>query len=161
MLVHDEKRDIMKLAEALIERAELQRKNIQLLNRIKGNAMIQEGDTPAENPSNLIAEYEQNMERLLLLIRKINATNNRTPFDENENLSDAIARRDSLKSKIGTYRSICESAMIRPERYSSTEIKFVRCIDVKQLQDTINQLSKQYRELDTKLQGMNWTIDLI
>lgn len=51
--------------------------------------------------------------------------------------------------------------MIRPERYSSTEIKFVRCIDAKQLQDTINQLSKQYRELDTKLQGINWTIDLL
>ncbi len=161
MLVYDRERDIMKLAEALIERAELQRKNIQLFNRIKSNTMVQEGDTPAENPNDLMVEYEQNMERLLFLIQKINATNNRIPFDEKGSVSDAIARRDSLKSKIGIYRSIYESAMIRPERYSSTEIKFVRCIDAKQLQDTINQLSKQYRELDTKLQGINWTIDLL
>ncbi len=155
------KEDMMKLAEALIERAELQRKNIQLFNRIKSNTMIQEGDTPAENPRDLIAEYEENMERLLFLIRKINATNNATPFDENGNVADAIARRDSLKAKIGIYRAIYESAMIRPERYSSTEIKFVRCIDAKELQNTIHQLSKQYRELDTKLQGINWTIDLV
>ena len=59
----------MKLAEALIERAELQRKNIQLFNRIKSNTMVQEGDTPAENPNDIMVEYEQNMERLLFLIQ--------------------------------------------------------------------------------------------
>ena len=151
----------MKLSEALIERAELQRKNAQLFSRIKNNTMVQEGDTPAENPQDLITEYEENMERLLFLIRKINATNNATPFDNDGNVADAIARRDNLKAKIELYRSVYESAMIRPQRYSPTEVKFVRCVDAKELQNIINKLSKQYREMDTKLQGINWTTDLI
>ncbi len=32
---------------------------------------------------------------------------------------------------------------------------------VDQLQREINKYSKEYRELDTKLQGLNWTIDLM
>ena len=106
----------MKLAEALIERAELQKKNAQLFNRITSNVMVQEG---------------------------------------------GIAERDNLKSKISVYRSIYEAATIKQERYNANEIKFVRCIDAKALQYTINQLSKEYREIDTKLQGLNWTVDFI
>ena len=34
----------MKLAEALIERAELQKENAKLLERIKDNTMVQDGD---------------------------------------------------------------------------------------------------------------------
>ena len=65
----------MKLAEALIERAELQRKNAELLKRINDNVLVQEGDDPAEQPEELMAEYEKNRERLLFLVRRINATN--------------------------------------------------------------------------------------
>ena len=74
----------MKLAEALIERAELQKKNAQLYQRIERNALVQEGDAPAEEPAELMAEYEGNMERLLLLIRRINATNSVAPFGQGE-----------------------------------------------------------------------------
>jgi len=150
----------MKLAEALIERAELQKKNAQLLSRITSNVMVQEGDTPAEQPEELIAEYEQNMKRLLFLVQNINKTNDTIPF-ENGTIADAIAQRDNLKSKISVYRSIYEAATIKQERYNANEIKFVRCIDAKALQHTINQLSKEYREIDTKLQGLNWTVDFI
>ncbi len=150
----------MKLAEALIERAEIQKRNAQLFNRITSNVMVQEGDIPAEEPEELIAEYEENMKRLLFLVQKINKTNDTIPF-ENGTISDAIAQRDNLKAKIGIYRSIYEAATIRQERYNVKEIKFVRCIDVKALQHNINELSKKYRQLDTKLQGLNWTVDLI
>ena len=117
----------MKLAEALIERAELQRKNAELLKRINDNVLVQEGDDPAEQPEELMAEYEKNRERLLFLVRRINATNQ----------------------------------AIRVDRYSQKEVRYVRCIDPKELQAVIDRLSKEYRELDTKLQGINWTVDLL
>lgn len=151
----------MKLAEALIERAELQKKNAQLFSRITSNTMVQEGDSPAEKPEELIAEYEKNMEQLLFLVQKINETNHLTPFEGHGNVASAIAYRDNLKAKIGVYRSIYESATIKPERYSQKEVKFVRCIDARELQVKINQLSKEYRSLDTKLQGINWTVELV
>ncbi len=151
----------MKLAEALIERAELQKQNGELVKRISDNVLIQEGDEPAENPEELIAQYEKNRDRLLYLMRHINLTNQTIPFDEEGSLADAIIRRDNLKAKIGTYRSICASANIRVNRYSQKEVRYVRCIDTKKLQTLIDSLSKEYRELDTRLQGINWTVDLI
>ena len=52
---------IMKLAEALIERAEIQKENAQLLSRMTSNVIVQEGDAPIEQPQELIAEYEKNI----------------------------------------------------------------------------------------------------
>lgn len=150
----------MKLAEALIERAELQRKNAQLLGRITNNTMVQQGDVPAEQPQELLAEYEGNMRRLQLLIQQINRTNSATAFDEAQSITDAIAQRDCLGARIRAYRAVYESATIRQERCSGREVKFVRCIDVGRLQADIDRLSKQYRELDTRLQALNWTVEL-
>ena len=101
------------------------------------------------------------MERFLELVKRINLTNSKTSFDGEMNIADAIAYRDYLGAKIGSYRDIYESATIRLDRYNRTEIKFVRCIDSGELQGKINTLSKEYRELDTKLQGLNWTIELL
>jgi hypothetical protein len=151
----------MKLAEALIERAEIQKKNWQLISRIKDNTKVQEGDAPSEKPEELIAEYEENMDRFLDLVQRINDTNSKTPFDEGKCIADAIALRDCLGAKIRAYRDFYESAAIRQDRYNRTEIKFVHCIDPKELQNQVNRLSKEYREIDTKLQGLNWTVDLM
>ena len=151
----------MKLAEALIERAELQKKNAQLIERITSNTKVQEGDKPAEEPDVLIEEYESNMKHLESLIKKINETNGKTFLDGKETITDAIARRDCIGAKINAYRMFYDSATIRHDRYSQKEVKFIRCIDAKNLQDRINQLSKEYRELDTKLQGVNWLTELL
>ena len=94
----------MKLAEALIERAELQKQNAQLVDRIKKNAKVQEGDSPAENPADLIEQYNQNMTRFYELVTAINKTNNATSFDEILTVTDAIAKRDALVTKIKAYR---------------------------------------------------------
>ena len=151
----------MKLAEALIERAEIQKENAKLLSRIKDNAMVQEGDSPAENPEDLIPEYDKNMERLLFLTQRINETNSKTPFDDKMNVAEAIALRDCLGAKNRAYREIYSNATIKPDRYSQKEVRFVRCVDIKDLQTQIDKFSKEYRELDTKIQGINWTIDLL
>ena len=151
----------MKLAEALIERAELQRKNGELVKRISDNLLVQEGDKPAEDPKALLAQYEKNRDRLLYLMRHINLTNQTVPFDEEGSLADAIIRRDNLKNKIATYRSICASGNVRIDRYSPKEVRYVRTLDTPALQAQVDSLSKQYRQLDTRLQGINWTVDLV
>jgi len=153
----------MKLAEALIERSELQKINGQIIKRIQDNAKVQEGDTPGENPEELITVYEKNMVRLLYLVQRINETNNKTSFDNNMNISDAIAMRDCIGQKIRSYRIFYEASAIKQDRYyaSKQEIKFIRVLDIRNIQGKINELSKEYRELDTKLQGINWNVDLL
>jgi hypothetical protein len=149
----------MKLAEALIERADLQRQTAQMRNRLALNAKVQEGETPAEDANVLLSQYDEAMDALEALIIRINRANATAAF-ENGTLTDAIARRDCLRSKINTYRELYEAAAIRQERYSRSEVKFVRCIDTAVLQDKIDAMSKAYRQLDTKIQEMNWTVEL-
>ena len=66
-----------------------------------------------------------------------------------------------LGKKISILKEIAEEATVKVNRYSQTEIKIFSAMKVDQLQREINKYSKEYRELDTKLQGLNWTIDLM
>ena len=151
----------MKLAEALILRADLQKKIEQLKHRLRNNVMVQEGDKPSEDPETLLQEFEACQFELTNLIKRINKTNNKTMFNEDWTLVDALTERDGLWERRLVLSHIAEEASIKQDRYSKTEIKYVSTINVGQLQKEVDRLSKEYRELDTRIQGLNWTIDLI
>lgn len=151
----------MKLAEALILRADLQKRIEQLKNRIKNNTMVQEGDSPNENPEELLDELEMCIGELTDIIKRINRTNSQTMFDEDMTIADALAERDGIWEQRLALSHIVENGSIRYDRYTRTEVKFISTIDVSKLQKKVDQLSKEYRELDTKIQGLNWTVDLI
>src|SRR5437868_15491169 len=70
----------MKLAEALILRADCQKRIAQLKARLLVNAKVQEGDAPAGTPQELIAELDRVSTELLSLIKRINRTNSATAF---------------------------------------------------------------------------------
>ena len=150
----------MKLAEALINRSDLNSKIQQVLNRMNQNAKIQEGDEPSEDVSKLISLYESLMDELEKLIIRINKTNHQTMLDD-ISLADAITKRDNIKSQISSYQKLYEFASYQQNRYTQQEIKYIRCIDINQLQNKIDDLSKKYRQLDTKMQSLNWTVDLL
>lgn len=151
----------MKLAEALILRADLQKRLEQTKNRIRNNILVQEGDFPSENPQELLKEFYNLRDELTALIKQINYTNNVSLFTKELSLSDALVERDALLDKRSTLSAIASEASVRQDRYSKTEIKYISTIDVKEVQKMIDKISKEYRELDTKIQGLNWNIDLI
>lgn len=151
----------MKLAEALILRADLQKRIEQLKSRIKNNSMIQEGDIPNEKPEELLRELEMCITDLTDIIKRINRTNSQTMFNEGLTIADALAERDGIWEKRLALSHIVESGSIRHDRYTRTEVRFISTIDVNKLQKEVDRLSKEFRELDTKIQGLNWTIDLI
>ena len=151
----------MKLAEALILRADLQKRMEQIRNRLYNNVLTQEGELPSEDPDVLLKEFMSLQKELTTLIKAINRTNNNTPFDDNLMLSEALVERDAILSKRSILSSAATLASEKPDRYSRTEIKNVSTIDIKKFQKEADKLSKEFRELDTKIQGMNWNIDLI
>lgn len=151
----------MKLAEALLLRADLQKRIEQIKSRLKNNIMVQEGEAPSEEPEDLLKEFLSNQKELATIIKRINKTNNTTLYNEEWTLSDALVERDILIDKRSVLASSVERASFRLDRYSKTEIKYVSTINVKEIQKEVDKLSKQYRELDTKIQGLNWSTDLI
>lgn len=152
---------IMKLAEALILRADLQKELMGLKNRIKQNLLFQEDEEPSENPYTLYDEILLKIDEIEKLVLKINKTNSNYIISNNESISDLIVKREMLGKKINILREIAEEATVKVNRYSQTEIKIFSAMKVDELQREINKYSKIYRELDTKLQGLNWTIDLM
>lgn len=151
----------MKLAEALILRSDLQKRIEQLRVRLSRNVKVQEGDTPAEDPDEILNELDQTLTQLETIIRKINHTNANTPFADGMKLSDALAKRDLLGKRRDILSEAVNLASIKQDRYSKSEVKFFSTINVSQVQKEIDRLSKEYRELDTRIQELNWKTDVM
>ena len=150
----------MKIAEALILRADIQKRITQLKTRLNNNAKVQENEEPAENPELLLTELENLIPQLNDLIVKINRTNTLSKVD-GISLVELIAKKDTLSQKAGILREFIEIASQKVNLYSTTEIKVFSTVNVSELQKKLDKLSKEIRETDTKLQQANWTIDLV
>lgn len=152
----------MKLAEALINRADAQKRIQQLQARLARNAIVQEGEQPAEDPLELFAELDRVIAQLTQLVKQINRTNSAIRFDEARTLTDALADRDALMTERTALNSVLNALNSQNQfRYSRSEIKTVATVDVRAIQQRIDDLSRDYRELDAAIQQINWQADLI
>jgi hypothetical protein len=151
---------IMKLSEALILRADCQKRIEQLKQRIVRSAKVQEGDTSPENPRTLLEELERTLTALADLIKRINKTNSATEFTAGKTLSDVLAERDVLLMKRNAYSQLVDAASVVQSLYSRSEIKFISTVEVPEVQNQVDELSKAYRELDSRIQAMNWQTEL-
>lgn len=151
----------MKLAEALIHRADAQKRIHQLRERLSRNVRIQEGETPSEDPQELLTELRRTITEFTRLVKQINRTNAVTVFGDGLTLTDALAERDGLALERNTLTALANEAAQQEFRYGRSEIKFVLMVNVAELQKRIDDLAKRYRELDTAIQQANWNIDLI
>lgn len=150
----------MLLAEALARRAEADERLRALTQRLTQGALIQEGDTPAEDPAELLAETARLLTEIETLVRRINHTNSQTPF-EGATLTDALARRDATLRARRLYSQVADAAAARLDRYSRSEVRFIPTVDVAQLRKMADDAAKAYRELDTKIQQVNWSTQLL
>lgn len=150
----------MKLATALSERADLQRRIAELSTRLNNNAKTQEGEAPAENPEELLAQLNSCLNRLEELITRINLTNS-TVMLEGVTLTAMLSRRDCLTKRLQVMRSFLDTASSKVDRYSNTEIKVVSTVPVAQLQKECDRQSKALRELDEQIQSLNWTTEML
>jgi len=151
----------MKLAEALILRADCQKRFEQLKARLLRSAKVQEGEDPAENPAELLVELEHVSNELIGLVKQINKTNSTTTFADNRTIADALAERDVLVLKRGAYGDLASTAALRQDRFTRSEVKYISTINVAETQKRADELAKNYRELDARIQEINWKTELI
>ncbi len=150
----------MKLAEALQERADINRNIEQLRSRLSSNVLVQEGEKTAEDPAKLKQELDASVERLAELIARINATNCATRVN-GQTLTELIAKKDALTLKIGIYKDIAGEGSRAAYRARGTEIKIKPTIVVEDWQGEIDRMAKELRLLDNTLQQSNWSTELI
>ncbi|MCI8601527.1 MAG: DIP1984 family protein [Oscillospiraceae bacterium] len=150
----------MKLAEALIERSDLQRRISELEGRLANNARVQEGEKPAEKPQELMKELDECIAALEELVRRINHTNGAVS-DNGETITDLLAKRECQGRRINILRGFLRSASATTSRMGRSEIKILSTVPVAELQKKLDADAKALRELDTRIQALNWTNELL
>lgn len=146
----------MKLAEALSNRADLQRRIGQLKGRLKDSAKVQEGDTPAED----VLGLDSCLVKQEKLVYQINSTNMQITHN-GEDLTRMLARRDSLSVRVSLMREVLKHVTETETRYGRNEIRYIRTVDVANLRKDTDFYCKQLRELDNLIQSINWTVELL
>lgn len=155
----------MKLAEALAERAHATRRVEQLRSRIVSSARYQEGEEPAEDGNALLVEAAELLDRLEQLIRSINRTNASAPFAPDATLTDALARRDVLRLRHAVLSSAADAAAGREHggyvRQLRSELRMLAALPVAELRAQADEVARELRELDVRIQQANWALDLV
>ena len=151
---------IIKLAEALMLRSEYQEKINSLQQRIMMNLKVQENEKPYENPNTLLSEIMKLNDELASLIKKINRKNNEVTLENGQTITEALADREMLMKKRQLLSGIASVAGQRDMRMTHTEVKFQITVDIAKIQKEIDDISKQFRQIDTQIQGLNWLVDI-
>lgn len=150
----------MKLAEALNLRADIAKRINQLNGRLQLNALVQEGDEPAENPAVLLNELDELVSQQEELIARINLTNAKTVSD-GQTLTELIAHKDTLRVRIDVMRAFLSEASKKASRGMRSEIRILSTVNVSELRKQVDALEKDFRETDVKIQTLNWNTELI
>lgn len=150
----------MKLAEALSLRADIQSRLAQLAGRAVAQAQYQEGSPPAEDANELLIEHDRLAADLEQLMVRINTQNLVTEVEPGLTMTGALARRDVLRVQHRLRTDLADKASRGQDRYSKTEIRLLPSVDVRTMRASADDLARQLRELDTRIQAVNWTTDM-
>jgi DNA-binding FrmR family transcriptional regulator len=150
----------MKVAEALLLRADIQKKLASLQARAQRYAVVQEGERPAEDPQEILRQVDAVASELQRLVFAINRANLQHKIATGETVTEALAKRDSLALRHRILQSVVDVCAKPPDRYGVKEIRWVTTVDVALLQAEVDRLGKEIRELNGAIQEAGWHVEL-
>jgi hypothetical protein len=149
----------MKLGDALGQRVECEARLEDLKKRLVRNACLPEGELPAEDPQVLLDDVDRTALRLVELVQTIRRTTTSTRFDEGS-LADAMAERDVLGRKRDLLIVVADAATA-DQHVGRQEVRMLPVIQVARIHRHVDQLSKRYREIDSRIQELCWRTDVM
>lgn len=135
-------------------RADLKKKIEHLEARIRPILIVTEGKLPQEDPIKLLAQLRKTIQDFETIVIRINKANNLTHIEGEGSLMEALAKRDSLKMLAEKLRIIRQSAQLNNAYNMQTTV------DINSLQIEIDQTGRAFREIDSKIQEINWLTEL-
>ena len=146
----------LKLAEALLLRADMKKKLASLRERLVLNARVQDGDKPHEDPEELLREAAAVLSEQEQLIIRIDRANASTKLADGRSVLEALCRRDSLTTQHSLLAATLDRTKQETDRYSSSEIKWKTTFGVKAYQKRLEDVARNIRELNGQIQQANW-----
>lgn len=153
----------MKLAEALMQRADLQRRIEQMRGRIRSNARYQEGEEPPEDPGALVEEVSRLLDELETLVVAVNLTNSTTRLPSGVTMTEALARRETLRARFTLLSGAADAAqgIGAASRQMRSELREFAALPVRDLRRRADEVARAGRELDVEIQRANWEAELV
>ncbi|HCK28985.1 MAG TPA: septicolysin, partial [Acinetobacter ursingii] len=121
---------------------------------------VQDGDTPSEDPEQLIDEAVLVNKQLFQLIQKIHQTNAQAQANNGKALLDILNQRDQLTAEHRIIQQAIDNTQKDTDRYSVREIKWIKAVSVSKLQKQADEISQSLRLINLEIQASNWQIDL-
>lgn len=151
----------MKLAEALQRRADLRQKIDSVGNTMKANILVQEGAEADYDVRQLCEEFNELMGEWRSLVGRIGRTNHTTKDEETgKTLADLLVEREAAKMEKETYDGIVAVYGEKSWRARGAELKIISTFKAKDAQKMVDAAAKRFRELDNKIQMLNWCTNL-
>lgn len=154
----------MKIAEALMERASIDKQLHDLNNRLMASARYVEGEEPTEYVTELLERARALISRQYELIAKINMTNARTVLEDGMTVTQAIAERAGLAHMRKFLAETADHASPGRDPYSRgrrrTELPEKTDIPVIDMRREADIFAAAHRVLDAKIQVANWNTEL-
>ena len=93
------------------------------------------------------------------------SVNLRGPFEyrlrSSGTISDELAERDVLALQRTAYADLAQMGAITQGRITRSEVKYVSTINVAEIRKRADELAKNYRDLDARIQELNWQTELV
>jgi len=153
----------MKLAEALLEKKNVNGRIQEMSTRFSAAAIHEEGEAPEENAADLLNSLEGAFDRWGALTTAINRTNNIVKVGD-ITMMEALAKRDVLKAQSAHYRSIAEALRNRNRSRmygETTKMVLAEGIEIQTFIKKADDLAQELRLLDVAIQSANWANDLV
>ncbi len=150
----------MKLAEALILRADMQRKLANINSRIAENVSVRENDEPSEMPNKLMKEADEVIEKLYSLIAHIHHTNATVRLANGKTLLMTMIERDKLRERYRMIINALKNAKKPSEVQYNYEVKYKKMVNIIALQRQAEDIAIKIRNLNVLIQATTWKVDL-
>ena len=76
-------------------------------------------------------------------------------------LMEAIVKKDMLNYNHMVHINLADKATPSSARYSNREIKSIPNVDINEIRKKADEIAREYRMLDSKIQEANWMVELV
>ncbi len=151
----------MKLADALAERACLQRHLDAVKNRLCASVRYRQGEEKLEDPVALLDTLDKTTDSLRDLLARINRTNLGVTAPDGRSLTDLIAARDAALSRFKACKAAWEKLSGEERVYYSEAPLIQRAIAPALLRERMEKAGSEWHRLNRLIQRLNWEAELV
>lgn len=109
----------------------------------------------------MLADVRAVLDVLEDLSKRIERTQAQTFLDKEITLADGLIELEMMSLKRNVYESALKAASLPPDHPHAFQLRMVSTLNVQQLYYQLEQITKDYHHLNSKIQQKSWNTELL